>query len=184
MIPGSTNLHQMSYPCSPTSQVTQCPKSNRAFSVPLTQRMVVCPQTRDLELGCKVSRDPADSRISVIQTVVRSSRPSSLRIREAPTVRIRYGTAGRSEHCTDLCQLIRCFDSRTSNWIKPRLNNVLMTDEMHNSSKQFLFHSFFCLLYMFQRNLVVHHQQHGIIYCITQFGTIGTIVQASLAVSR
>ena len=34
---------------------------------------------------------------------------------------------------------------------------------------------------MFRKNLVVHHQEHGIIYCITQFGTIGTIVQASLA---
>ena len=34
---------------------------------------------------------------------------------------------------------------------------------------------------MFRTNLVVHHQEHGIIYCITQFGTIGTIVQASLA---
>jgi hypothetical protein len=29
---------------------------------------------------------------------------------------------------------------------------------------------------MFRTNLVVHHQQHRIIYCITQFGTIGTIV--------
>ena len=34
---------------------------------------------------------------------------------------------------------------------------------------------------MFRTNLVDHHQEHGIIYCITQFGTIGTIVQASLA---
>ena len=34
---------------------------------------------------------------------------------------------------------------------------------------------------MFRTNLVVHHQEHGVIYCITQFGTIGTIVQASLA---
>ena len=33
---------------------------------------------------------------------------------------------------------------------------------------------------MFRTNLVVHRQEHGIIYCITQFGTIGTIVQASL----
>ena len=39
----------------------------------------------------------------------------------------------------------------------------------------------FCLLYMFRKNLVVHHQKHSIIYCITQFGTIGTIVQVSLA---
>ena len=41
----------------------------------------------------------------------------------------------------------------------------------------------FFLLYMFRKNLVVHHQEHSIIYCITQFGTIGTIVQASLAAS-
>ena len=33
---------------------------------------------------------------------------------------------------------------------------------------------------MFRTNLVVHHHEHGIIYCITQFGTIGTIVQSSL----
>ena len=29
---------------------------------------------------------------------------------------------------------------------------------------------------MFRTNLVVRHQEHGIIYCITQFGTVGTIV--------
>ena len=50
-----------------------------------------------------------------------------------------------------------------------------MTNEMNNYYNQFLFHSF-CLLYMFRTNLVVHHQEHSIIYCITQFGTIGTIV--------
>ena len=44
--------------------------------------------------------------------------------------------------------------------------NVL-TNEMHNSYIQFLFHSFF-LLYMFRTNLAVHHQEHGIIYCISQ----------------
>ena len=33
---------------------------------------------------------------------------------------------------------------------------------------------------MFPTNLVVHNQEHGIIYCITQFGTIGTIVPAQL----
>ena len=32
---------------------------------------------------------------------------------------------------------------------------------------------------MFRTNPVVHHQEHGTVYCITQFGTIGTIVQAS-----
>ena len=46
--------------------------------------------------------------------------------------------------------------------------NVLMTNEMHNSYNQF-YSSFFCLLYMFRTNLAVHHQQHGIIYCITQY---------------
>ena len=55
-----------------------------------------------------------------------------------------------------------------------------MTNEMHNSYNRFLFHSFY-QLYMFRTNLVVHHQKHCIIYCIIQFGTIGTIVQASLA---
>ena len=59
--------------------------------------------------------------------------------------------------------------------------NVLMTNEMHNSYNQFLFHIIFRLLYMFRKDLVVHHQQHGIIYRITQFGTI---VQASLADSK
>ena len=58
--------------------------------------------------------------------------------------------------------------------------NVLMTNEMHNSYKQF-YSTVFCLLYIFGMNLVVHHQDHGLIYCITQFGTIGIIVQASLA---
>ena len=37
---------------------------------------------------------------------------------------------------------------------------------------------------MFRKNLVVHQQEHGRIYCITQFGTIGTIVQASLAAKK
>ena len=56
---------------------------------------------------------------------------------------------------------------------------VLMTNEMHNSYNQFYSTVLFCLLYMFRTNLVVHHQEHGIIYCITQFDTIGTIVQVS-----
>ena len=43
-----------------------------------------------------------------------------------------------------------------------------MTNEMHSSYNQFLFHSFF-LLYMFRTNLVVHHQEHRIMYCITQY---------------
>ena len=37
---------------------------------------------------------------------------------------------------------------------------------------------------MLRTNLVIHHQKHGIIYCITQFGTIGTIVQVRLAAAR
>ena len=52
---------------------------------------------------------------------------------------------------------------------------VLTTNEMRNSYNQF-YSTVFCLLYMFRTNIVVHHQEHGIIYCITQFGTIGTIV--------
>ena len=41
-----------------------------------------------------------------------------------------------------------------------------MTNEMHSSYNQFLFHSFVCLLYMFRTNLVVHHQEYCIIYCV------------------
>ena len=55
---------------------------------------------------------------------------------------------------------------------------------MHNYYNQFFYSTVFDLLYMFRTNLVVHHQQHGIIYCITQFGTIGTIVQVSLPAAR
>ena len=55
-----------------------------------------------------------------------------------------------------------------------------MTNEMHNSYNQF-YSTVFRPLYMFRTNLDVHHQERDIIYCITQFGTIGTIVQASLA---
>ena len=32
-----------------------------------------------------------------------------------------------------------------------------------------LYSTVFCLLYLFRTNLVVHHQEHGIIYCITQY---------------
>ena len=46
-----------------------------------------------------------------------------------------------------------------------------MTNEMHNSYNQF-YSTVFCLLYMFRTNLAVHQQEHGIIYCITQFGII------------
>ena len=51
-----------------------------------------------------------------------------------------------------------------------------MTNEMHNYYDEFFIPQFFCLLYMFRKNLVVHHQEHGIIYCITPFGTIVLIV--------
>ena len=47
--------------------------------------------------------------------------------------------------------------------------NVLMTNEMHNSYEQFFYSTVFCLLYMLRTNLVVHHQEHGIIHCITQY---------------
>ena len=46
--------------------------------------------------------------------------------------------------------------------------NVLITNEMHNSYIQFFYSTVFHLLYMFPTNLVVHHQEHGTIYCITQ----------------
>ena len=36
---------------------------------------------------------------------------------------------------------------------------------MHNFYNQF-FSTVFCLLYMFRKSLVVHRQEHGIIYCI------------------
>ena len=54
--------------------------------------------------------------------------------------------------------------------------SVLITNEMQNSYSQVFIPHFFCLLYMFRTNLAVHHEEHGIIYCIAQFGTISTIV--------
>ena len=39
---------------------------------------------------------------------------------------------------------------------------------MHNSYNQ-LYSTVFCLLYMFRTNLVVHQQEHGIIYCTTHY---------------
>ena len=55
----------------------------------------------------------------------------------------------------------------------PCKSDVLMTNKMHNSYNQF-YSTVFCLLCMFRTNLVVHRQEHGIIYCITQHN--GTIV--------
>ena len=49
---------------------------------------------------------------------------------------------------------------------------------MHNSYNKFLYSTVFCLLYMFRTIPVVHHQKQGIIYCITQFGTIDTLYRA------
>ena len=49
--------------------------------------------------------------------------------------------------------------------------NALMTNEMHNSYNQF-YSTVFCLLYMFRRNLVIHYQEHKIMCCITQFGSV------------
>ena len=43
-----------------------------------------------------------------------------------------------------------------------------MTNTMHNSYDQFFYSTVFCPLYIFRTDLVVHHQKHGIIYCITQ----------------
>ena len=45
-----------------------------------------------------------------------------------------------------------------------------MTNEMDNYCNKFI--PQFYLLYMFRTNLVVHHQEHSIIYCSTQFGTV------------
>ena len=42
-------------------------------------------------------------------------------------------------------------------------SSVLMTNEMHNSYNQF-YSTVFCLLYMFRTNIVVHQQQHSIMY--------------------
>jgi hypothetical protein len=50
--------------------------------------------------------------------------------------------------------------------------NVLMTSEMHNSYNQF-YSTVFYLVYMFQKNLDVHRQEHGIIYYITQYNRAG-----------
>ena len=52
---------------------------------------------------------------------------------------------------------------------------------MHNSYNQFLFHSFLSALHVSNESSRSSYQEHGIIYCITQFGTISTIVQASPA---
>ena len=52
---------------------------------------------------------------------------------------------------------------------------VLITNEMHNSYNQF-YATVFCLLYMFRTNLVVH-QEHGIIYCITQYNQYSRAVK-------
>ena len=61
--------------------------------------------------------------------------------------------------------------------------NVLMTNKMHNSYNEF-YSTVLCLLYTFRTNAVVHHQEHSIIYCITQFGTIGTILQPSVLMTN
>ena len=66
-------------------------------------------------------------------------------------------------------------------WTGSYLSSLLMTNEMHNSYNQFLFHSFFCLLYMFRKNLILHHQQHGVIYCITQYSRFNRAGESRLA---
>ena len=54
--------------------------------------------------------------------------------------------------------------------------NVLMTNEMNNSCNQF-YSTVFRLFYMFRTNLVVHHQEHGIMYCITQLHRLYCVIQ-------
>ena len=56
---------------------------------------------------------------------------------------------------------------------------VLINNEMHNSCNQFLHSTVFCLLYMFRTNLVVHYQEHRIIYCITQYNRYNRAGQSS-----
>ena len=56
--------------------------------------------------------------------------------------------------------------------IKGCMDSVLMTNEMHNSYNQFFYSTVFCLLYLFRKNLVVYHQEHGIIYCITRHNLV------------
>ena len=62
--------------------------------------------------------------------------------------------------------------SGCKNWNTLEYCTVLMTNEMHNSYKKFI--PQFCLFYMFRKNPVVHHQEHGIIYCITQYNVLMT----------
>ena len=70
-----------------------------------------------------------------------------------------------------LCFFLNCCNRKCLMIVRPNRNtlcdNVLMTNEIHNSYNQF-YSTVFCLLYMFRTNLVVH-EEHGIIYCITQF---------------
>ena len=57
-------------------------------------------------------------------------------------------------------------------------SNVLMSNEMHSSYNQF-YSTVFYLLYMFLTNLVVHHHQHCIMYCITQYNRYNRAGQSS-----
>ena len=94
--------------------------------------------------------------------------------------KIFHNSSEKIRKVKEICNWILEFVVNMSIWDPKHTRSfyiVLITNEMYNSYNQFLFHS---LLYKFRTNLVVHHQEHGIIYCITQFGTIGTIVQASL----
>ena len=63
--------------------------------------------------------------------------------------------------------LYRALNSNRTRFIRSSCPNatcgVLITNEVHNSYNQFF------LFHIFRMNLVVHHQEHGIIYCITQF---------------
>ena len=48
-----------------------------------------------------------------------------------------------------------------------------MTNEMHNSYNQFSFHSFLSALYV---SKIVHLQEHGMTYCITQYNQYNRVV--------
>ena len=66
---------------------------------------------------------------------------------------------------------------------KDLLIHVLMTNKMHNSYNQF-YSTVFCLLYMFRTNLVVHRQEHSIIYCTDCTRLYNTVYYAVLLIDE
>ena len=72
------------------------------------------------------------------------------------------------QYLSHLCFAVNIFTRNLTLCVLCIILQCVMTNEMHNSYNQF-YSTIFCLLYMFRTNLVVHHQKHGIIYCITQY---------------